>query len=167
MLVCLPSVAPRPFSPSSAQPPSLVRPASPAACSTAAAPPCAASRLIHRRQPVSRPLPSSPWRCRRRAYCSLPLQPSPIGVKPLAKPGTGPCPAGSDRSPTPSSPPPQLYPSLSRLSRLDPSLWVDCCFHGWICCCRGLPGRIRRYPFYCAAGATTLTVADARYRRPP
>ena len=32
---------------------------------------------------------------------------------------------------------------------------------GWIRRCRGLPNRIRRYPFYSAASAATMTDADA------
>jgi hypothetical protein len=57
------------------------------------------------------------------------------------------------------------FPTGSTLllsSRLDPpSLWSDRRLHGWIHRCRGLPGRIHRYPFYSAAGADTLTGADA------
>jgi hypothetical protein len=50
---------------------------------------------------------------------------------------------------------------LPRPSRLDPpSLWLDR-LTGWIHRCHGLPGRIRRYLFYYAAGAATLTGADA------
>jgi hypothetical protein len=72
-----------------------------------------------------------------------------------------PCPSRPDPSPTP-LPPPQQYPSLLRPSWLDPSFFgLDLRLHGWICRCRGLPDPIRRYPFYFAASAATLTGADA------
>jgi hypothetical protein len=46
--------------------------------------------------------------------------------------------------------------------RLDlSSLWPDRRLPGWIRRCRDLPDQIRRYPFYSAAGAATMTVADA------
>jgi hypothetical protein len=52
-------------------------------------------------------------------------------------------------------------PTLLRPSQLDlPSLWLARRLHGWIRRCRGFPDRIRRYPFFSAAGATTLTGAD-------
>jgi hypothetical protein len=38
---------------------------------------------------------------------------------------------------------------------------VRSCLSGWIRCCRGLPGRICHFPFYSAAGADTMTGADA------
>jgi hypothetical protein len=94
-------------------------------------------------------------RRRRRAYCSPPppdlLQSS--ASNPPAKPGIGPCLAGPDPPPTPSSPP-QLDLSLLRPSQLDRRLY------GWIRHCRGLPGQIRRYS-YSVTGAATLTGADA------
>jgi hypothetical protein len=88
---------------------------------------------------------------------------------PLARSGASPCPAGPAPLPTPSSP--SLDPSLSRPSRPDPR----CCDHpGSIC--RPF-GRIASslldlslswpsrpdpsFPFYSAAGADTLTGADA------
>jgi hypothetical protein len=149
--------------------------------------PCCARRVLHLLRTSSPPLPacSSP----RRIFCfdalaaSVPrlsrpcsaslLQPSPVaGVNTPCRPNAGPCPVGPTPPPTPSSSPPKLDPSLSLLSRSDPplsrpsrpdpsSLWLDRHLHGWIHRCRGFLDRIRRYPFYSAAGATTLTGAYA------
>jgi hypothetical protein len=99
------------------------------------------------------------------------LLPSLVLPTPLARSGAGPCSAGPAPSPSPfiaaivGSVAAVTFPAgstLLRSSRLDPpSLWLDRRLHGWIRRCRGLPGRIHRYPFYYAAGADTLTGADA------
>jgi hypothetical protein len=93
-----------------------------------------------------------------------------IGVTHPTTPRAGPCPTGPALPPFRSSP--SLDLSLPRHSQLDSlllrpsqldlsSLWPDRRLLGWICQCRGLAGRIRCYPFYSAAGATTMTGADA------
>jgi hypothetical protein len=57
---------------------------------------------------------------------------------------------------------PRLGPRCCDLPRLDPSsLWSDRRLHGWIHRCPSFPDRIRRYPFFSAAGAATLIDAEA------
>ena len=123
-------------------------------CPTSFSPASAAS-------PWHRPSPPCPYRCP-----AVPrMAPSSFSRRrrqtPPTRSGAGPCPTRtamllSSRSSA------SLDPSLLRPSRLDsPSLWPDRRLPGWIRQCHGLPGRIHHYPFYSAAGATTMTGADA------
>jgi hypothetical protein len=95
---------------------------------------------------------------------------SPTSTVPIRS-GVGPCLAGPTLSPSSfiaavvGSVAVATFPAgftLLRPSRLDLlPLWLDLHLQGWIYRCRGLPDWIRRYPFYSAVGAATLTCADA------
>jgi hypothetical protein len=88
-------------------------------------------------------------------------QQCPACQTPPTRSSAGPCPTRTAMSLSSRSSP-SLDPSLLRPSRLDsPSLWLDRRLPSWIHRCRGLSGRIHRYPFYSAADAATMTGADA------
>jgi hypothetical protein len=102
--------------------------------------------------------PSSFSRCRRPTALSGPAQ-APTRLEPPCRPSPPPSSHSLDSSLSWLS---RSDQPLSRPSRLDPSsLWLDRRLHGWIRRCHGFLDWIRRYPFFSAAGAATLSGADA------